>query len=152
MINPPLTFRVHVDEQPELERVVQIYVAQQHADRAALWRPHIARVTTPSSNTPAFNQRRIRLIRPGSPTRCCTNSRSQSWLRLPKKFFKSASSSRRYPRISVLIASSIWQNCAGGSSATIRNSSRNWALPITRGAAGVVFRTTPHSVSPLTAS
>ena len=43
MINRPLAFRVHVDEQPEVERVVQICVAEQHADRAALWRPHIAR-------------------------------------------------------------------------------------------------------------
>jgi hypothetical protein len=34
--------------------------------------------------TLTFNQRRIRLIRRGSPTRCCTNWRSQLWSRLPK--------------------------------------------------------------------
>jgi len=50
--------------------------------------------TAPSSRTPAFNQRRIRLIRRGSPTRCSTNRSTQSWLRLPKKFFKSASSTQ----------------------------------------------------------
>src|SRR4029077_7061873 len=34
--------------------------------------------TAPSSKTPGFNQRRIKLIRRGSPTRCSTNRRTQS--------------------------------------------------------------------------
>src|SRR5437667_179218 len=56
------------------------------------------------------------------------------------------------PTTSPSIASSIWRNCAGGSSAITRNSSRSSALAITKGVGGAAFTTTPHSVSPPTAS
>ena len=56
------------------------------------------------------------------------------------------------PRMSPLISWSTSQNCAGGSSAIIRNSNRSLALAITKGAGGAASTITRHSVSPPTAS
>ena len=54
------------------------------------------------------------------------------------------------PEISPSIGWSTWPNCAGGSSAITRSSSRNSAWVIMKGAGGAGSTTTPHSVSPPT--
>src|SRR5262249_7213096 len=69
---------LHHAFKPEVENIMKVHIAQQHANRSTLRGSLLARMTAPSSKTPAFNQRRIKLIRRGSPTRCSTNRRTQS--------------------------------------------------------------------------
>ncbi len=70
--------------EPQIEHMMQIQITQQDADRPALWSSPSFGWTSPSSSIPAFSQRRIRLIRRKSPTRCSTNRSIHSWFRLAR--------------------------------------------------------------------
>jgi hypothetical protein len=48
--------------EPQIENIVEVYITQQNADRSALRSSLSLGWTSPSSSTPAFSQRLIRLI------------------------------------------------------------------------------------------
>src|SRR6202022_3667232 len=87
---PPL----HNALEPKVEHVMEVEVAQKHTDRSALRGSLFARMDRSVFQDARFQPAPDQTDRRGSPTRCSTNRRTQSCLRLPKKFFKSASSTQ----------------------------------------------------------